>query len=92
MRTSTASDVFVRARTLDGTTALVGRYRFQRVRLDRYLGEFSYAGSWLRNEHGRSFPLRMRAWRDAFRALAVPAATIDRLAGVFAPLLSSEDA
>jgi serine/threonine-protein kinase HipA len=57
MMTSTASDVFVHARMPDGTTAVVGRYRFQHDRLDRNLGEFSYAGSWLRNEHGRSFPL-----------------------------------
>jgi serine/threonine-protein kinase HipA len=57
MTNSIASDVFVHARLPDGTTAVVGRYRFKRDRLDRNLGEFRYAGSWIRNEHGRSFPL-----------------------------------
>jgi serine/threonine-protein kinase HipA len=57
MTSSTASDAFVHARMPDGTTVLVGRYRFHQDRLDRNLGEFRYAGSWLRNEHGRSFAL-----------------------------------
>jgi serine/threonine-protein kinase HipA len=57
MTTSTGSEVIVHARLPDGVTAVVGRYRFQRDRLDRNLGEFRYAGSWLRNEVGRSFPL-----------------------------------
>jgi serine/threonine-protein kinase HipA len=35
---------------------------------------------------------RMRNWRDAFRALDVPAATIDRLGQVFAPDLATESA
>jgi serine/threonine-protein kinase HipA len=57
MTSSIASDVFVHARWPDGTTAVVGRYRCMRDRPDRNLGEFRYAGSWSRNEHGRSFPL-----------------------------------
>jgi serine/threonine-protein kinase HipA len=57
MTTSTASDVFVHARRPDGTTAVIGRYRCLRDRSDRNLGEFRYAASWARNEHGRSFPL-----------------------------------
>jgi len=57
MTSSTASDVFVHARFPDGTTAVVGRSRFRHERLDRNLGEFQYAPSWLRNTYGRSFPL-----------------------------------
>lgn len=57
MTTSTASDVFVHARFADGMSAIVGRYSFRKERLDRNLGEFRYAASWLRNEHGRSFAL-----------------------------------
>jgi serine/threonine-protein kinase HipA len=57
MTSSTASEVFVHARWPDGTSAVVGRCRFNRDRLDRNLGEFRYAGSWARNEHGRAFPL-----------------------------------
>jgi serine/threonine-protein kinase HipA len=55
--TSTASDVFVHARFPDGTTAVIGRCRLRMERLDRNLGEFQYAASWLRNAQGRSFPL-----------------------------------
>jgi serine/threonine-protein kinase HipA len=57
MTTSIASDVFVHARLPDGASALVGRYGCKRERSDRNLGEFRYAGSWLRNEHDRAFPL-----------------------------------
>jgi serine/threonine-protein kinase HipA len=57
MTSSIASDVFVHARLPDGTTAVVGRYRCMPDRSDRNLGEFRYAGSWARNEQGRSFPL-----------------------------------
>ena len=57
MTSSTGSEVFVHARLPDGATAVVGRYRFRRDRGDRNLGEFRYAGSWARNEHGRAFPL-----------------------------------
>src|SRR3974390_3512251 len=57
MTTSTASDVFVHARFADGMSAIVGRYSFRKERLDRNLGEFRYAASWLRNEDGRSFAL-----------------------------------
>jgi serine/threonine-protein kinase HipA len=57
MTSSTDSDVFVHARWADGTTAVVGRHRFTRDRSDRAFGEFRYAGSWARNEHGRAFPL-----------------------------------
>jgi serine/threonine-protein kinase HipA len=57
MTTSAASDVFVHARFPDGTTSVIGRCRFRDERLDRNLGEFQYAASWLRNAHGRSFPL-----------------------------------
>jgi serine/threonine-protein kinase HipA len=54
---STGSEVFVHARFVDGTTAVVGRYRFRRDRSDSNIGEFRYAGSWLRNAHGRAFAL-----------------------------------
>ena len=54
---STASEVFVHARLPDGSSALTGRFRFARDLADRNVGEFRYAASWLRNEHGRSFPL-----------------------------------
>lgn len=57
MTSSTASDVFVHVRFPDGATAVVGRYRFSADRVDRNLGEFRYAPSWARNEHGRAFPL-----------------------------------
>ena len=57
MTSSTGSEVFVHARWPDGTSAVVGRYRFARDRSDRNVGEFGYSGSWLRNEHGRAFPL-----------------------------------
>jgi serine/threonine-protein kinase HipA len=57
MTTSAASDVFVHTRFPDGTTSVIGRCRFRDERLDRNLGEFQYAASWLRNAHGRSFPL-----------------------------------
>jgi serine/threonine-protein kinase HipA len=57
MTTSTASDVFVHARFPDGTTAVIGRCRLRMERLDRNLGEFQYAASWLRNAQGRSIPL-----------------------------------
>jgi len=54
---STDSEVFVHARFVDGTTAPVGRYRFRRERSENNIGEFRYAGSWLRNAHGRAFAL-----------------------------------
>jgi serine/threonine-protein kinase HipA len=54
---STDSEVFVHARFVDGTTAVVGRYRFRRERSENNIGEFRYAGSWLRNAHGRAFAL-----------------------------------
>jgi serine/threonine-protein kinase HipA len=57
MTTSTTSEIFVHARWPDGTSDVVGRYRLTRDRLDRNIGEFRYAGSWLANRHGRSFPL-----------------------------------
>ena len=41
----------------DGTTAVVGRYRFERDRSDRNVGEFRYTASWARNDHGRAFAL-----------------------------------
>src|SRR3974377_596886 len=55
--TTSTSDVFVNARFADGMSAIVGRYGFRKERLDRNLGEFRYAASWLRNEDGRSFAL-----------------------------------
>src|SRR5262245_47169593 len=57
MTSSTASEVFVHARWPDGGSAVTGRYRFARDLRDRNIGEFRYTRSWLRNEHGRSFPL-----------------------------------
>lgn len=45
------------ARWPDGTSAVVGRYRFERGRSDRNVGEFRYAASWARNDHGRAFAL-----------------------------------
>jgi serine/threonine-protein kinase HipA len=63
MTTSTASEVFVHARFPDGTTAVIGRCRLRMERLDRNLGEFQYAASWLRNAHGRSFPSTFRCRR-----------------------------
>jgi hypothetical protein len=54
---STGSEVFVHARFVDGTTAVVGRYRFRRDQGDSNIGEFRYAGSWLRNAHKRAFAL-----------------------------------
>lgn len=46
------SEVFVHARFQDGTVRIVGRCRIA----DR-VGEFAYAGSWRRDEHGMAFPL-----------------------------------
>src|SRR5712671_6713407 len=57
MTSSIASDVFVHVRWPDGTTAVVGRYRCMPDRSDRNIGEFRYAGSWVGNENGSSFPL-----------------------------------
>ena len=57
MMSSTVSEVFVHARWADGSSNLVGRCRVRHDRSDRNLGEFRYAGSWLRNEHGRAFAL-----------------------------------
>jgi serine/threonine-protein kinase HipA len=54
---STGSEVFVHARFGDGTTAVVGRYHFSPDRRGGNLGEFRYAGSWLRNGHGGAFAL-----------------------------------
>lgn len=48
---------FVHARHPDGNTDLVGLYRLVVGRSGRTHGEFEYVGSWLRNAHGRAFPL-----------------------------------
>jgi serine/threonine-protein kinase HipA len=54
---STRSEVFVHARLADGTTRLMGQYRYRAGLLGRNVGEFQYVNSWLRNEHGQAFPL-----------------------------------
>src|SRR3984893_6885646 len=57
---STDSEVFVHARFVDGTTAVVGPSRLPRAPRDRgngNIGEFRYAGSWLRDAHKRAFAL-----------------------------------
>lgn len=50
-------DVFVHVRHPDGTSDIAGRYRSVRPPAGQPYGEFEYVGSWLRNSHGRAFPL-----------------------------------
>jgi len=48
---------FVHARSLEGETRLVGRYRYVQSEPGKLAGQFQYVGSWYRNDHGRAFPL-----------------------------------
>ena len=55
--TSMTSEAYVHARRQGGGSDIVGRYRVIVPPTGRSRGEFEYAGSWLRNDHGRAFAL-----------------------------------